>query len=62
VRYSQTERLLVMYFNALSMTASFRHAMKMNEKATILKLTGILQCFASLIGEGVKLAAVAVPV
>jgi hypothetical protein len=51
VSYSRRERLLMAYFNALSFIASVQHAAKLNEKATILKLTRILTFFANLLGE-----------
>jgi hypothetical protein len=41
---------------------SVQQAMKLNQKATVIKLTGILQYFASTTGEGVELAAVPVAV
>ena len=60
VKCSRREPLLMAYFSALSAVASVQHAMKLNEKATILKLTGILNYFTSVIGESVDLTAVPV--
>jgi hypothetical protein len=59
MNYSRRERLLMAYFSALSGVASVQQAMKLNPKATTIKLTNILTYFASLMGETVILTAAA---
>src|SRR5437868_5362381 len=48
---SRTERLLMLYFKALSTVLSLSHTFKLNEKRTILKQTSILNYFTSLLSE-----------
>lgn len=52
------QRLQMAYFSALSVVASLQQAMKLNEKATMMKLTGILHHFAGTMGESVDQLAV----
>lgn len=59
MNYSRRERLLMAYFSALSVVASVQQTMKLNPKATTIKLTNILTYFASLMGESVNLTAAA---
>ena len=58
VNCSYRERMLMTYFSALSLVASVQHALKINQKSTILKLTGILNHFAAVIGNSVDHLAV----
>ena len=59
--YSRRERILMpylmLYFRALSLMVSVQHSLKLNEKRTILKLTGILNYFANVLGASVNEAA-----
>ena len=52
--YSRRERILMLYFKALSLTVSVQHSLKLDEKRTILKLTGILTYFANVLGASVN--------
>ena len=56
--YSRRERILMpylmLYFRALSLMVSVQHSLKLNEKQTILKLTGILNYFANVLDAGVN--------
>jgi len=62
MKYTRRERLLIAYFSALSVVASVQQAMKLNQKATMMKQTGIVQYFASTMGEDAEFAAVPVGV
>jgi hypothetical protein len=52
--YSRRERTLMLYFKALDLMASVQHSLKIDEKRTILKLTGILNYFANVLSAGVN--------
>jgi hypothetical protein len=52
-RYSRQERLLMLYFRSLLGLLGISHALKMNEKRTVLRLTAILEYFANVLGERV---------
>jgi hypothetical protein len=52
--YSRRERILMLYFRALSLTVSVQHSLKLDEKRTILKLTGILNYFANVLSASVN--------
>ena len=47
----------MLYFRALSIMVSVQHSLKLDEKRTILKLTGILDYFANVLGAIVNEAA-----
>ncbi len=49
--YTWRERLLMVYFRALSLVASVQHRANLNEKETILKLAGILTYFVNVLGD-----------
>ncbi len=49
--YLTVTYLLKVYFRALSLVASVQHRAKLNEKGTILKLTGILTYFVNVLGD-----------
>ena len=52
--YSRRERILMLYFRALSLMVSVQHSLKLDEKRTILKLTGILNYFANVLSASVN--------
>jgi hypothetical protein len=51
--YSGRERLLSVYFKALLVVLSVSHALRLNEKPTILRQTAVLNYFANVLGERV---------
>ncbi|MBZ5514701.1 MAG: hypothetical protein LAN62_07630 [Acidobacteriia bacterium] len=53
-RYSRDERLLILYFNAISFYLVACHWLRRQEKPAILRLTAILQYFANVVGERVS--------
>lgn len=53
-RYSREERLLIVYFRLVFLSWVVRHALRLKEKAAILKLTSILCYFASVVGQRVS--------
>jgi hypothetical protein len=52
--YSREERLLMLYFRALSVLLSVLHVLRFHERSSILRLTAILQHFANILGERVS--------
>lgn len=61
-RYSNEERLLIVYFYAQSASLSLRRLLKMSDKKLVLRLTSVLQYFANVVGQrvdAVKLGSVA---
>ena len=50
-RYSNKERLLMVYFRWLFLSLAARRLMRFGEKQAILRLTSILQYFANVIGQ-----------
>ena len=53
-RYSQEERLLIVYFRWLFFTLGVRRLLKVGEKKAVLRLTSVLQYFANVVGERVN--------
>ncbi len=52
--YSLEERLLMIYCRILFVSWFFRHWLKLGDKATILRLTRVLEYFANVVGERVN--------
>jgi hypothetical protein len=52
-RYSNDERLLILYFRWQFVSLAVRRLLKVGEKKTILKLTSVLQYFANVVGQRV---------
>jgi hypothetical protein len=50
---SPAEKVLVLYFRLQLFCLPFRHALKLHERESVLRLTTILQHFANLTGEKV---------
>jgi len=48
---SRPEKLLMLYFRFLLFSMPLRHALKLHERESVLKLTTLLQYFANLTGE-----------
>lgn len=46
-----SQKLLMLYFQALLLLMPLRHAFRINEKKAVLKLSAILQYFANSLGE-----------
>ena len=53
-RLSRSEKGLMLYFRVLLFSLSIRHALKLRQKDSVLKLTTILQYFANVLGERVR--------
>jgi hypothetical protein len=53
-RYSNEERLLIVYFKVVFASLVARHWLKLRETSTTLKLTTILEYFANVVGERVN--------
>lgn len=54
-RYSREERLLIIYFRVMLALLTVGHGLKLREQPLVLKLTGILQYFANVVGQRVNL-------
>ena len=52
-RFSYEERLLAVYFRATFVVLIAAHALGLNERAAVLKLTSILEYFANVLGKRV---------
>jgi hypothetical protein len=50
-RYSNEERLLILYFRWLSLSLAARHLLKLGGKQAPLRLTSVLQFFANVVGQ-----------
>jgi len=50
-RYSNEERLLILYFRWQFLSLAVRRLLKVGEKKAILKLTSVLQYFANVAGQ-----------
>ena len=50
-RYSNQERLLILYFRGLLLSLAVRHLLRVGEKKTALRLTSVLQYFANVVGQ-----------
>jgi hypothetical protein len=48
-RYSSEELILVLYCRLLFMSLGVSHLLKLEEKATMLRMTSVLQCFANVV-------------
>jgi hypothetical protein len=53
-RYSNEERLLILYFRWQFLSLAVRRLLKVGEKKAILGLTSILQYFANVVGQRVN--------
>ena len=53
-RFSNEERLLILYFHWLLFSLGARRSLKIGEKKTILRLTSVLQYFANVVGQRVN--------
>lgn len=53
-RFSNEERLLAWYFRTIFLVLIIAHALGLNERAAVLRLTSILEYFANVLGERVK--------
>jgi len=59
-QHTSLEWVLMAYFQVLLVSLRLRHSFNLQEKASVLKLTTLLQYFANVVGR--QAAAVAVPV
>jgi hypothetical protein len=50
-KFTWQERMLLVYYRWSSAAMAVRHRLGMNEKASILKMTAVLQYFANVVGE-----------
>ena len=50
-RYSNQERLLILYFRWQFLSLAVRHLLRLGEKKTALRLTSVLQYFANVVGQ-----------
>ena len=53
-RYSNEERLLILYFHWQSLSLAVRRLLKVGENKAILQLTSVLQYFANVVGQRVN--------
>jgi len=53
-RYSNEERLLILYFRGVFFSLAVRRLLRLGEKPAILRLTAVLQYFANVVGERVN--------
>ena len=53
-RYSNEERLLILYFRGQLLSLAVRRLLKVGEKKAILRLTSVLQYFANVVGQRVN--------
>jgi len=53
-RYSNEERLLILYFRWQFLSLAARRLLKVGEKKAVLKLTSVLQYFANVVGQRVN--------
>jgi hypothetical protein len=53
-RYSNEERLLILYFRWQFLSLAVRRLLKVGEKKAILTLTSVLQYFANVVGQRVN--------
>ena len=53
-RYSNEERLLILYFRWQFLSLAVRRMLKLGEKKAILRLTSVLQYFANVVGQRVN--------
>jgi hypothetical protein len=53
-RYSNEERLLILYFRGQFLSLAVRRLLKVGEKKAILRLTSVLQYFANVVGQRVN--------
>jgi hypothetical protein len=52
-RYSNEERLLILYFRWQFLSLAVRRLLKVGEKKAVLRLTSVLQYFANVVGQRV---------
>ena len=52
-RYSNEERLLILYFRGQFLSLAVRRLLKVGEKKAVLRLTSVLQYFANVVGQRV---------
>ncbi|HXX23353.1 MAG TPA: hypothetical protein VEO19_09400 [Terriglobia bacterium] len=52
-RYSNEERLLILYFRCQFLSLAVRRLLKLSDNNSILKLTSVLQYFANVVGQRV---------
>ena len=50
-RYSNEERLLILYFRSQLLSLAARRLLKVGEKKAILRLTSVLHYFANVVGQ-----------
>jgi hypothetical protein len=50
-RYSNQERLLILYFRCQFLSLAMRRLLKVGERKAILRLTSVLQYFANVVGQ-----------
>ncbi|MGA2476405.1 MAG: hypothetical protein ABSH01_23720 [Terriglobia bacterium] len=53
-RYSNEERLLILYFRWQFLSLAVRRLLKVGEKKAVLRLTSVLQYFANVVGQRVN--------
>jgi len=54
-RFSNEERLLILYFHLQFLSLAVRRLLRVGEKKAILKLTSVLEYFANVVGQHVEL-------
>jgi hypothetical protein len=52
-RYSNEERLLILYFYTQSLSLAVRRLLKLSDNKVIFRLTSVLQYFANVVGQRV---------
>lgn len=53
-RYTREERMLILYSRTLFLSLLLRHLLHLREQPAILKLTGVLEYFANVVGQRVE--------
>jgi hypothetical protein len=53
-RYSNEERLLILYFRWMFLSMAVRRLLRFGEKNAVLRLTSVLQYFANVVGQRVN--------
>jgi len=53
-RYSNEERLLILYFRWQFLSLAVRRLLRVGEKKAVLRLTSVLQYFANVVGQRVN--------
>jgi len=59
--YSKEERLLILYFRWQFLSLAVRRFLKVGEEKAVLRLISVLQYFANMVGQRVRIAGLVVP-